>query len=104
MTRFKRGRKGGEIDSRRLIRHPLGKVGEQFDHAGPILRQEIARPDRARVADGGRHQAGVGGLAAALDHRANGVQDKLGGAAAEAREPLLPHARALLRREALTCP
>jgi hypothetical protein len=63
---LKRGREGGEIDPRRLIRHLLGKVGELFDHTGPILRQEIARPDLARVADGGRHRAGVGGLGAAL--------------------------------------
>lgn len=41
----------------------------------PILRQEIARPDLAHVADGGRHQAGVGGLAA-QDHRADGAQDQ----------------------------
>jgi hypothetical protein len=43
----------GEIDSRRLVRHPLGKTGEQFDHAGPILWQEKACPDLTRVADGG---------------------------------------------------
>ena len=61
---MKRRREGGEINTRRLIRHLRGKAGEVFDHAGPILRQEKTRPDLARVADGGRHQAGVGGLAA----------------------------------------
>jgi hypothetical protein len=51
IRRLKRGREGGEIDSRRLIRHLRGKVGEQLDHAGRILRQEKARPGLARVAD-----------------------------------------------------
>ncbi len=53
IRRLKRGREGGEIDPRRLIRHLPGKVGELFDHTGPILRQEKARPNLARIADGG---------------------------------------------------
>src|SRR5690349_20995921 len=69
--RLERSREVGEIDSRRFVRDRLGKDGEVFDRAGPILRQEIARPDRARVADGGRYQTRVGGLAVAQDYRAN---------------------------------
>jgi hypothetical protein len=33
----------------RVVSSGTRKAGEQFDHMDPILRQEIARPDLARV-------------------------------------------------------
>src|SRR6202035_2826358 len=45
---LKRGREGGEINLRRLIRHPLGKVGEQFDHAGDPAAGNCSLRPRAR--------------------------------------------------------